>query len=201
MVGKRQDALRPSVSGNSVWHHGEIVRIEIAPRNSSGISIPPWPRSSPGSSKAFGFRARTLDLEGFRSGSIESPVAAGRGFIGRSRWVDRIISMVDLAVANDCSSFHPRYHNEDQINIAIGGMLLDRRVYRLRMKSVAADLIKTEKPQLGRLLTERRCRSQDRQRLRVPERSRPALSDRSGRKLDQAGKNARGPHRTPAAST
>jgi uncharacterized protein len=60
-----------------VRHHGEIVRIEIARDELDRAMMPAMAAEFTTIFKALGFQFVTLDLEGFRSGSMNSllPVA------------------------------------------------------------------------------------------------------------------------------
>lgn len=63
-----------------VRHHGEIVRIEIAREELSNAMTPTMAKEFTRIFKALGFRYVTLDLEGFRSGSMNDilPIEALR---------------------------------------------------------------------------------------------------------------------------
>ena len=59
-----------------VRHHGEIVRIEIAGEELSRALTPEMAAEFARIFKSLGFKFVTLDLEGFRSGSMNSLLSA-----------------------------------------------------------------------------------------------------------------------------
>ena len=72
-VEKGEDALRAlGFRQFRVRHHGEIVRIEIAREELPNAMTPEMAREFTRIFKALGFTYVTLDLEGFRSGSMNS---------------------------------------------------------------------------------------------------------------------------------
>lgn len=73
VVEKGEDALRELGFGQfRVRHHGEIVRIEIAPEELHRALDPAMAAEFTRIFKALGFKFVTLDLEGFRSGSMNN---------------------------------------------------------------------------------------------------------------------------------
>jgi uncharacterized protein len=85
VVEKGEDALRElGFRQFRVRHHGEIVRIEIAHEEMERALSPQMAAEFARIFKALGFKFVTLDLEGFRSGSMNSllpaeGLQAGRG--------------------------------------------------------------------------------------------------------------------------
>ena len=76
-VEKGEDALRTlGFRQFSVRHHGEIVRIEIAREELSRALDPAMAAKFTTIFKALGFKFVTLDLEGFRSGSMNALLPA-----------------------------------------------------------------------------------------------------------------------------
>jgi len=68
-----EDALRQlGFRQFRVRHHGQIVRIEIAPEELSRAMSPDMSKELVGIFKALGFEYVTLDLQGFRSGSMNA---------------------------------------------------------------------------------------------------------------------------------
>ncbi|HKH98353.1 MAG TPA: ATP-dependent sacrificial sulfur transferase LarE [Candidatus Sulfotelmatobacter sp.] len=77
VVERGEDALRAlGFRQFRVRHHGEIVRIEIAPEELSRALSPAMAAEFTAIFKALGFQFVTLDLEGFRSGSMNSLLPA-----------------------------------------------------------------------------------------------------------------------------
>jgi uncharacterized protein len=73
VVEKGEDALRTlGFSQFRVRHHGEIVRIEISREELSRAFDPSMAAQFTAIFKGLGFKFVTLDLEGFRSGSMNS---------------------------------------------------------------------------------------------------------------------------------
>ena len=73
VVEKGEDALRTlGFSQFRVRHHGEIVRIEISREELSRALDPSMAAQFTATFKGLGFKFVTLDLEGFRSGSMNS---------------------------------------------------------------------------------------------------------------------------------
>ena len=73
VVEKGEDALRTlGFSQFRVRHHGEIVRIEISREELSRALDPSMAAQFTAIFKGLGFKFVTLDLEGFRSGSMNS---------------------------------------------------------------------------------------------------------------------------------
>jgi uncharacterized protein len=76
-VERGEDALRAlGFHQFRVRHHGEIVRIEIAREELDRALNPAMAAQFTASFKALGFQFVTLDLEGFRSGSMNSLLPA-----------------------------------------------------------------------------------------------------------------------------
>jgi pyridinium-3,5-biscarboxylic acid mononucleotide sulfurtransferase len=76
-VEKGEDALRAlGFRQFRVRHHGEIVRIEIAREELQRALDPAMAVEFTGTFKALGFKFVTLDLEGFRSGSMNALLTA-----------------------------------------------------------------------------------------------------------------------------
>ncbi len=50
--------------------HGELARVEVLPEDFSGLMVPEFRQQLVSQLKSIGFRAVTLDLEGFRSGNL-----------------------------------------------------------------------------------------------------------------------------------
>jgi pyridinium-3,5-biscarboxylic acid mononucleotide sulfurtransferase len=70
-IERGEDALRTmGFRQFRVRHHGEIVRIEIAPEELPRALTPDMVREFTTAFKKLGFKFVTLDLEGFRSGSM-----------------------------------------------------------------------------------------------------------------------------------
>ncbi len=77
VVERGEDALRAlGFRQFRVRHHGEIVRIEIAPEELDRALNPAMAAEFTKIFKALGFKFVTLDLEGFRSGSVNSLLPA-----------------------------------------------------------------------------------------------------------------------------
>jgi len=77
VVEKGEDALRGlGFRQFRVRHHGEIVRIEIAPEEMQWALSPQMAADFTRIFKGLGFKFITLDLEGFRSGSMNSLLPA-----------------------------------------------------------------------------------------------------------------------------
>jgi uncharacterized protein len=73
VVERGEDALRGlGFHQFRVRHHGDIVRIEIAPDELPRALAPEMATEFARVFKAFGFKFVTLDLEGFRSGSMNT---------------------------------------------------------------------------------------------------------------------------------
>jgi uncharacterized protein len=71
VIERGEDALRAKGFHQfRVRHHGEMVRIEIAPEELARALTPEMAREFTLVFKALGFKFVTLDLEGFRSGSM-----------------------------------------------------------------------------------------------------------------------------------
>lgn len=85
MVEQGEDALRGlGFRQFRVRHHGDIVRIEIAPEELSHALNPGMAREFTRIFKALGFRFVTLDLEGFRSGSMNALLPADQLSVARA---------------------------------------------------------------------------------------------------------------------
>jgi pyridinium-3,5-biscarboxylic acid mononucleotide sulfurtransferase len=77
VVERGEDALRAlGFRQFRVRHHGEIVRIEIASEELPRALAPAMAAQFAGIFKALGFKFVTLDLEGFRSGSMNALLPA-----------------------------------------------------------------------------------------------------------------------------
>jgi uncharacterized protein len=84
VVERGEDALRAmGFRQFRVRHHGEIVRIEIASEELSLALTPEMARQFTGVFKTLGFKFVTLDLEGFRSGSMNQLLTAEELLRGR----------------------------------------------------------------------------------------------------------------------
>jgi pyridinium-3,5-biscarboxylic acid mononucleotide sulfurtransferase len=82
VVEQGEDALRAlGFHQFRVRHHGEIVRIEIAPEELPRALTPEMAAEFTRIFKGLGFKFVTLDLEGFRSGSMNSLLPAAQ--VGR----------------------------------------------------------------------------------------------------------------------
>jgi uncharacterized protein len=62
-----------------VRYHGDVARIEVPAGELSRFADPEVRRAATAGVRAAGFRYVTLDLEGFRSGSLNDAVTSGRG--------------------------------------------------------------------------------------------------------------------------
>jgi len=81
VVEKGEDALRAlGFRQFRVRHHGEIVRIEISREELQRALDPAMAAEFAGIFKALGFKFVTLDLEGFRSGSMNALLPAEKLF-------------------------------------------------------------------------------------------------------------------------
>jgi pyridinium-3,5-biscarboxylic acid mononucleotide sulfurtransferase len=81
VVEKGEDALRAlGFRQFRVRHHGEIVRIEISREELQRALDPAMAAEFAGIFKALGFKFVTLDLEGFRSGSMNALLPADKLF-------------------------------------------------------------------------------------------------------------------------
>ncbi len=77
MVERGEDALRAlGFRQFRVRHHGEIVRIEIAREELETALNPAMAAEFTRIFKGLGFKFVTLDLEGFRSGSMNALLSA-----------------------------------------------------------------------------------------------------------------------------
>jgi pyridinium-3,5-biscarboxylic acid mononucleotide sulfurtransferase len=84
-IERGEDALRRlGFHQFRVRHHGEIVRIEIATEELPRALTPEMARELTAIFKALGFKFVTLDLEGFRSGSMNQLLAPEGLLRGRS---------------------------------------------------------------------------------------------------------------------
>jgi uncharacterized protein len=85
VIERGEDALRAlGFRQFRVRHHGEIVRIEIAPEELPRALTAEMAREFTEVFKALGFKFVTLDLEGFRSGSMNRLLTAEELFGGRA---------------------------------------------------------------------------------------------------------------------
>lgn len=86
VVERGEDALRDlGFRQFRVRHHGEIVRLEISPQELPRALTSEMARKFTASFKALGFKFVTLDLEGFRSGSMNQLLTAEELVQGRSK--------------------------------------------------------------------------------------------------------------------
>ena len=77
MVEQGEDSIRAlGFRQFRVRHHGDIVRIEIAREELARALTPEMASEFTRIFKALGFKFVTLDLEGFRSGSMNTLLAA-----------------------------------------------------------------------------------------------------------------------------
>ncbi len=84
VIERGEDALRAmSFRQFRVRHHGDIVRIEIAPEELPRALTAEMARELTAVFKALGFKFVTLDLEGFRSGSMNQLLTTEELFGGR----------------------------------------------------------------------------------------------------------------------
>ena len=84
VIERGEDALRAmGFRQFRVRHHGEIVRIEIAPEELPSALSPEMARQFTAVFKGLGFKFVTLDLEGFRSGSMNQLLTAEELLRGR----------------------------------------------------------------------------------------------------------------------
>jgi len=78
VIEQGEDALRAlGFRQFRVRHHGEIVRVEIASSEMPGALTPAMAAEFTRVFKALGFKYVTLDLEGFRSGSMNAVLPLG----------------------------------------------------------------------------------------------------------------------------
>lgn len=85
VIERGEDALRAlGFQQFRVRHHGDIVRIEIAPEELSRALTAEMAREFTSVFKQLGFKFVTLDLEGFRSGSMNQLLTAEELLRGRS---------------------------------------------------------------------------------------------------------------------
>jgi uncharacterized protein len=59
-----------------VRHHGEVARIEIADQEMSRALDPEMTRRMSAALRALGFKYVTLDLEGYRTGSLNEALSS-----------------------------------------------------------------------------------------------------------------------------
>ena len=86
VIERGEDALRAlGFRQFRVRHHGEIVRIEIAREELSRALTPEMASEFTATFKRLGFKFVTLDLEGFRSGSMNQLLTKEELLRGRSR--------------------------------------------------------------------------------------------------------------------
>ena len=84
VIERGEDALRAlGFQQFRVRHHGDIVRIEIAPEELSRALTAEMAREFTSVFKQLGFKFVTLDLEGFRSGSMNQLLTAEELLRGR----------------------------------------------------------------------------------------------------------------------
>jgi uncharacterized protein len=85
VIERGEDALRAiGFQQFRVRHHGEIVRIEIAPEELPRALTAEMAREFTSIFKSLGFKFVTLDLEGFRSGSMNQLLTTDEILRGRS---------------------------------------------------------------------------------------------------------------------
>jgi pyridinium-3,5-biscarboxylic acid mononucleotide sulfurtransferase len=85
VIERGEDALRDlGFRQFRVRHHGETVRIEISPEELPHALTPAMAAEFTGLFKRLGFKFVTLDLEGFRSGSMNQLLTADELLRGRS---------------------------------------------------------------------------------------------------------------------
>jgi uncharacterized protein len=60
-----------------VRHHGDVARLELDPADDGRLSDPDLRRKVVAAVKAAGFRFVALDLEGYRSGSLNPLITQG----------------------------------------------------------------------------------------------------------------------------
>jgi len=88
VIERGEDALRAlGFKQFRVRHHGEIVRIEIAGNEMPGALTPEMARQFAEIFKGLGFKFVTLDLEGFRSGSMNQLLTTAELIRGQDRRV------------------------------------------------------------------------------------------------------------------
>lgn len=88
VIERGEDALRAlGFKQFRVRHHGEIVRIEIAGNEMPGALTPEMARQFTEIFKGLGFKFVTLDLEGFRSGSMNQLLTTAELIRGQDRRV------------------------------------------------------------------------------------------------------------------
>jgi uncharacterized protein len=81
-VDRGEDALRAlGFRQFRVRFHGDVVRIEVAPDEMDRAMTPAMARKFTTIFKALGFHYVTLDLEGYRQGSLNAVLPAGTGAI------------------------------------------------------------------------------------------------------------------------
>ena len=84
VIERGEDALRGmGFRQFRVRHHGELARIEIAPDELPRALTAEMAREFTAAFKALGFKFVTLDLEGFRSGSMNQLLTADELFRGK----------------------------------------------------------------------------------------------------------------------
>ena len=77
VIERKKDAIRAlGFRQFQIRHHGEIVRIEIAKEELERALSPLMAAQFSSIFKSLGFKFVTLDLEGFRSGSMNSLLPA-----------------------------------------------------------------------------------------------------------------------------
>ena len=70
-IGSAEKALKEMGFGQvRVRHHGEVARLELDPADDRKLSDPDLRRRVVAAVKAAGFRYVALDLEGYRTGSL-----------------------------------------------------------------------------------------------------------------------------------
>jgi uncharacterized protein len=80
MVARAETALRDlGFCEVRVRYHGDIARIEVPAGELARFADPEVRRAATAGVRAAGFRWVTLDLDGFRSGSLNDQITSGRG--------------------------------------------------------------------------------------------------------------------------
>jgi len=121
VVEKGEDALRAlGFRQFRVRHHGEIVRIEIAREELERALDPAMAAKFTGDIQSAGLQFVTLDLEGFRSGSmnalLSAEIAPADGLSAACRWTLPEPSH-SRAIHGDCIPRPaPRYEDKSSFN-------------------------------------------------------------------------------------
>lgn len=79
-VGRAEDALHRLGFGNvRVRAHGDVARVEVPPERIGELAADPARTAAVEGIKAAGFKYVALDLQGYRTGSLNEGLAKGRG--------------------------------------------------------------------------------------------------------------------------